>query len=62
VPASYVYEPVVVAAAPGELTDDEYADLVARIEEIYASFLPALEPGAPDPDSDDDLGHEPALT
>jgi RND superfamily putative drug exporter len=74
-PAGYVYEPVPLqvvtvdepevvaasAAASVELSDEEYADLVGRIEEIYASFLPALEAGDADDDLDDDLGHSPAL-
>jgi hypothetical protein len=42
------------APAGAELSDAEYADLVARIEEIYASFLPALEAGDPDDGVDAD--------
>ena len=50
----------VPATVSAESEQDTYEDLVAHIEEIYANFLPALEPG-PAP-SYEDLFPEPALT
>jgi RND superfamily putative drug exporter len=50
-PAGYVYEPVVTTLAEAGLHGAGYLDLVARIEEIYASYLPALTPA-------DDIGDD----
>ena len=53
-PASYVYEPAAEV--------DTYDDLVARIEEIYAGFLPELEPAAKVPSVWDPPEHPSTLS
>jgi RND superfamily putative drug exporter len=51
-PTGYVYEPV-LAAISARSESGTYEDLVARIEEIYANYLPELEPAPEDRVADD---------